>query len=262
MNRIIVGSTDYTGQLNNYHANTVEIPASGVIYISSPLPLNHLFFDYATALVSGANVSLSYWGNGAWQDAVDSIDETLGMTANGFLQWTPNENCGWSCENTSEITGLTSVTIYGQYWIRITLDNAETFDLNWLGNIFCNDSELGDEHPELASAGVMASFSGSKTSYLEQEIVAAKLIVNDLRAKKQLLETAQILDRKDLTLVGVSKLAEIIYTHLGDAYLDQKTAARVEYKSRLNNSYPKIDKNKDGIDSGNAERVETGMFYR
>jgi hypothetical protein len=62
--------------------------------------------------------------------------------------------------------------------------------------------------------------------------------------------------------ICVSKTAELIYSGLGDDYIDQKTAARNEYKSRLKKDIFKTDKNANGILEPFEERVRQGRLHR
>lgn len=278
MNRIFYSDNailvDLSTTLNDYHNATYPISgfiaAQDAIYIGNSVPFNHVYFKLSAYNTNSAIMSVSYWNGREWIAAAEVIDETsvVGKSfgQSGFVTWTPSKDELWSMDDTnyksSTVTGLTSVVIYDQYWLKISFSaNLSAISLDWIGQKFSDDDTLGAEFPDLVRPAVMTAWETGKTSWEEQHVIAADIIGKDLMAKGLILEKGQILDRFDLDRPAVQKVAEIIYGGLGADYADQKAAARKEYDNRLNVALPKVDANMNGrIDS--TERTQTGKLYR
>ena len=89
-------------------------------------------------------------------------------------------------------------------------------------DIFSNDSDLGSEFPDLVLSATMTAFATGKTSWEEQHVRAAEILIKDLKKVKGIHSSSQILDHNDFRLASVCKVAEIIYTAFGNDYLEQK----------------------------------------
>lgn len=123
MNKIIIGTADFTRELNNYHAKTIVVGEHGEdIYISSLYPFNHMYFDIKTPSQSVITLSVKCWTGSAWESVDDLIDGTYGMSESGFITWSPSDVHGWSSADTSTISELNSYKVYGKYWLKINLD--------------------------------------------------------------------------------------------------------------------------------------------
>lgn len=248
--------TDLTTQLSNYHSGTYTfsnfVAAEDYIYIGNIAPFNHFYLKMGTASVASTTMSVDYWSGDDWQSVVELNDETSGLTQDGFITFVPDRNYGWVDGNTNgqgrQITGLTSLTIYDKYWIRISFNNDLTDNciISWIGQNFSNDDDLGSEFPDLVRSSVLTAFESGKTNWEEQHIRAAEIIVKDLISKNIIYSKGQILERNSFMLPSVSKVAEIIFNSFGDDYIDQKKAARNEYEQRMNKSIYDIDSNRDG----------------
>ena len=262
--------SDYSVQLENYHSGSLTctlVAAEDAIYIGSRLPFNHLYFKVDTANSNASVMSISYYSGNGWTSVVDIIDETSSggksLAQSGFVTWTPNKNTGWHREDTENITALSDVTIYDLYWLKISFsaDLSADVDLSWCGQIFADDNDLGSEYSDLARSAMISAFETGKTTWQEQHVTAAQVIVQDLIGKGLIIEKEQILERNDFKLAAVSKCAEIIYGGLGDDYKDNKEAARNEYRSRLGKILPKVDKDRNAIEN-DYERYTQGGLYR
>ena len=253
---------DFSTELENYYSGSKSfdlVAAEDYIYIGSDFPFNHKYLK-----MDGVNVNsdvavisdISYWTNNReWVSAVEVIDETKldGKTfgQSGYITWVTDKEDSWYREDTSgtktnqEVQGLTDIIIYDKYWIRITFsaDLTAGTAVSWLGNKFSDDYDLGSEFPELNTTAALSAFKSGKTDWEEQHVRAAQIIINDLKKKNRIDHGNQILERNDLTLMAVSKLAELIYVAYGDDYADNRTAAKNEYIERLNSTFPVIDKN-------------------
>jgi len=247
--------SDWGVELNNFHSGTQTfsfVAAEDYIYVGNVVPFNHFYVKMATASVASSTMSVSYWSGSQWRSAVEVIDETGGLTSDGFVTFVPDRDHGWVNADTNgtgqTVTGLTGVTIYDKYWIRLSFNNDLTASsiISWIGQKFSNDDDLGSEYPELVTSNVLTSFESGKTDWEEQHVRAGELIVRDLIAQKIIYAKGQILERNSFMLASVSKVAELIFTSFGDDYIDQKNAARAEYEKRLNKGIYDVDLNGDG----------------
>jgi len=261
---------DYSVQLQNYHAGSSTftlVAAQDAIYIGSRLPFNHLYFKVGTANENASVMSISYWDGNTWASAVEVIDETsssgVTLAQSGFVTWTPDRDTGWQQEDTEDITALSSVTIYDLYWLKVSFsaDLSAGVSLSWLGQKFSDDNELGSEYSDLVRSEMITAFETGKTTWEEQHIRAAQVLVQDVIDKGLIIEKEQILVRRDFQLAAISKCAEIIYGGLGDDYKDEKKAAREEYRLRLGKVAPKIDKDRNGIEDS-YDKYSQGSLYR
>lgn len=248
MNRVILGTTDYTRELSDYHGNTVTIADdTKALYISSLYRMNHIYIDIETPESSAREYTISLWDGSAFSEVADSIDETYGATQSGFLHWTPDPDKGWSREDTEDmdVTDFANIRIFGRYWTKIEFTGiTDGLEINWIGSLFSKDEDLSDEFYDLTTSGVKAALG--VTDYMNKHVRAAEIILNEIQLKGLVEDDSQLLVRTDYRPSAVQKVAEMIFNELGDAYLDQKAAARKDFYSRLKTVRPAIDKNGDG----------------
>jgi len=264
--------TDLTTELSNFHSGTYTFSgftaAQDYIYIGNIAPFNHFYLKMGTASVSSTTMSVHYWSGNDWQEVVEIEDETSGLTQDGFVTFVPSKNYGWVNADTSgrgqQVTGLTSVTIYDKYWIRISFNNDLTADsiISWVGQKFSNDDDLGSEFPDLVRSSVLTAFQSGKTDWEEQHVRAAEIIVKDLISRNIIYSKNQVLERNSFMLPSVSKVAEIIFNSFGDDYTDQTKNARKEYISRMDKSIYDVDLNNDGELSKKEMKYRQGYLTR
>lgn len=267
---------DWSVNLDNYHSGTHSmdfIAAEDSIYIGSRLPFNHLYFklDGANVNANASVMTVSYWDSGEFRSAVDLIDETASSGAtlaqSGFVTWSTDRDYGWIREDTNyggnTVTGLTTVEIYDLYWCKITVsaDLTAGVAFSWVGQKFSNDNDLGAEYPSLVRSTFIAAYESGKTDWEEQHMVVAELIVDDLIDLGLILERDQILKKDDLKSSSVSRLAQMIFTGMGDDYSKNRELAENEYRARLNKVMPRIDLNINGRIDIN-ERTNRGRLIR
>jgi len=249
------------------------VPSEDYIYIGSDLPFNHVYLKFGTTVNSEASTisEVAYWsGNNDWRAAVEVIDETsvAGATfaQDGYISWVTDKDYSWREDDTNrnqqQVDGLTSVNIYDKYWVRIKFSADLTADviLSWSGNLFSNDDDLGSEYPDLVRSAMTTALGFS--NYEEQSVRAAKIIIKDLIQKSVMIHSSQILDKSDMMLASVSKVAELIYGMLGDDYRDDKVLAQTEYNKRLVTSVPKIDEDGNARVDKDELRIRPGRIIR
>ena len=71
-------------------------------------------------------------------------------------------------------------------------------------------------------------------------------IVKDLRQREIITSGNQILDFDLFRDASAHKVAEMVYTLLGEAYSVQRASARANYKEEMKNMSFGIDRDKDG----------------
>ena len=265
--------TDLTPDLNNYHLGdfTLDDFAFGedYLYIGNIAPFNHFYLKLATANTESLSVDVQYWSGTQWRSVVEVIDETNGLTQSGFITFVPDRDHAWIQSDTNgtgqTITGLTNVTIYDKYWIRLVLsaNPSVTTKISWLGQKFSTDNDLGSEYPELLSTNVKTSFEAGKTDWEEQHVRAAELIVAELTKANIIYSKSQILERHTFMLPSVSKVAEMAYVNFGDDFADQAQNARAEFKSRIQKGIYDIDLNADAeLDTFESNMSNQGFMSR
>lgn len=263
--------SDFSRAVDDYKVGTKVVPviaSEDAIYIGSRLPFNHLFFKLKTPNTATSALNAKYWDGNSWQSFVEMIDETDGFKQSGFVNFTPDRNKPWLMSSTNyggqTIPELSSVVIYDLYWIKFTftVDLDLTTELQWIGNLFSSDADLGGEYPDFVRPNVKTAFEAGKTTWEEQHAIAARILIDDLVNKDVIDDSAQILNRSDYTLAAVHKVAEIIANAFGDDYADQKKAAREEYSQRMKKRVQRVDVNKNGSEEV-VERVNsTGWIGR
>lgn len=263
--------TDYSTDLNGYYSGTAAmtfVASEDKIYVGSLYAFNSLYFKVSTAAASNAGISIKYWDSKVWRSAVEVIDETAGFQSSGYVTWQVDRQYGWNREDTvnasgvANIAALSGVTIYDMHWAEITLASNSVFTLSWIGHIFSNDNDLKTEYPELNNSNLLTAIESGKTDYEEQAVRASQLVVEDLVSQGIIKHSSQLLDRRKLTTVNVCKVAELVYTMLGDDYIDQRRDAKNEYKSRLKRGLWNTDLNNDGNLSLAEARFKQGFGYR
>ena len=263
--------SDKSTALNNYYSGAASITfvaADDKLYIGSLHPFNSIYLKLSAGAGSDAGLSVKYWDSSQWRSVVEVIDETSGMQNSGYLSWQVDRQYGWDRDDTVDANGvanipaLGNVTIYDKFWIEVSMATDVTFTMDWIGQIFSDDNELFTEYPELNNSTLLDIIKTEKTDYEEQNVRASRLLVEDLVARGIIEHQSQILDRTKMTTISVCKAAEIVYTMLGDDYLDQKRAARAEYDKRIKRGLWNVDLNGDGDLSLKETNMKQGFVYR
>ncbi len=268
---------DHSLELNNFHsgdANIDFVAAEDSLFIGSRFPFNSIYFKVNTANASASVISIKYWENNVFRAAVEVIDETsvsgVSLSQSGYITFVPERTKRWLREDTTSeqgnenVDGLGGITIYDHYWIEIkfSADLDAGTKLEWIGDLFCEDDDLDSEFPFLAKSNVKTRFEAGKTDWQEQRVAASKLLIDDLVAAKVINSGDNILERRNLNMVCVSKTAEIIFNAFGDDYKDNKNAARIEYRSRIKKDIFGVDRNADARLSIEESRLRQGRLLR
>ena len=247
--------SEITKQINKFKSDTYQMimTPDDAIYISSDFPLNH-FYVKMGELTNGidSEMLVEYWSNIGWAPVANLNDYTYSLNGSGFIEFTPSKDESWLRQDTNSqgslITDLESIKIYDQHWIKISFSiELEQVDIEWIGNKFSDDYDLFSEYPIFNDETFLTSYEAGKTTWEEQHVKAAELIIQDLKRKNIILGAEQILDRDILMPAAVSKVAEIIFNAFGNDYRQQRDDAKLEYAKRIDLSKFVIDTNGNAI---------------
>ena len=268
---------DKSVEVEDYHSGSIVMDyttSADDVYIGSELPFNSLFFDIASANAVAAVPTISYWDGSTWQSMVEVLDETssggASLAQSGHITWVTDKNYSWVSEDTvgsngnEKITGLGNATVYDLFWIKIefnaTLTN--TTEINFIGPKFCEDADVTGEHTMFGVTAFKSNYESGKTDWEKEIILASRLLVEDLIDKATIVSGDQLLRRRKLRDACVSKVAELVYSNLGDDYENDATKARNEYSKRLNKKNYGADKNSNARLDKKEMGVMTGGLYR
>lgn len=264
--------TDISVVSNDYYAQTssIVLTTTDYLYMGQRHPFNHFYLKMGVANENALTLTLQAWDGDSWVEVVDILDETAGLTQDGFITFVPDKQQSWSIDDTvdssgnEDVTGLGDVTIYDRYWLRlkVSAEMSAGSTLSWIGNIFSTDNDLKTEYPELSVSTYLAAWETGKTSWEEQHVRAAENVISDMISKNVIDYKGQILERNKLKLAAVHSVAEMIYTGLGDDYEDNRLRALGKYKKQINKRLFAVDKNRDGRLSQNESKSRTGNISR
>lgn len=263
--RVVYESTEISKDVNDFRAGTASFSytAGQYLYVGSILPFNNLYFEMGTLNAVTTLPSVDIWWARAWTPAVDIIDETVGLTLTGRLQWRPEMQKGWDMEQySSDVTGLpTTSRMYNLFWARFSWGTTMTVGttLKYIGQKFATDSILYSFYPDLNNTTIRTSFASGKTTWDEQHYMAAEQIVSDLKKRNIVKARSQILDASLLTEAACHKVAVIVYTAMGEPYFDQLKLAKADYAAALNLRYFNVDLNQNG-ELESMERHQSTAF--
>lgn len=264
--------SDLSVAMNDFLSGTavIDVTTSDYIYVGSDLPFNHKHFDISVANAIASVVSVDIWYSGAWHDAVDVVDETAisgkSLAQSGRIQFSPDIQKGWSCEQYSEdVTGLDGTNIYNMYWVRFSwsANLTETTALKFVGEKFAGDNDMFTLYPMLNNSALMAKWKSGKTDWNDQHFFAARGIVNDLKDRRIVISEHQILDSSKFYTAAIHKAANIIFHGIqGEDALAKAQIASNRYEKAMKMDNYLIDLNADAKPSAFEKVVTSGVLYR
>jgi len=243
-------------------AFSMEFVVGNFIYIASDLPYNHTYFSLLTKNTADAKMKIEYWaGNNKWIEVVELRDDTRGLKESGYIEFTPNKDHGWVCDDSSKV-GLTKV-VYDKYWTRISFDvDLTEVTLNYMGHKFSDDSDLFSLYPIFNNDDLLTAFEVGKETWEAQAVEAAKDIILDLKKKGVILKPEQILERRNFIKASVAKTAEIIFNAFGKDYSEQKKDAEADYSKKIDLKQYDVDTNSDAILQPQETKMKSGWLSR
>jgi len=262
--------TDLTPQLNDYSASSKAftfVASEDSILLGSIYPFTSKFFKRTTPNTSASVATVSYWDGTEWRAASNQIDET-GLTgtpfsSSGYLTFQTDKRYGWIADDTTnngveQITGLSGITIYDMYWIKITYSADIAMTLSWIGDVFCKDSDLKLVAPSVLGTTFMDNWESGKTGWEDQRVAATQLLIEELKGHK--LESENIyLDKDELTLATTFRTLALIYGDMGDTekfnmYMDRVDILSKQSFSKDNNLDGRVNPNEVGLRSPSFKR--------
>ncbi len=267
--------TDLTPQLLDYYGNDFDLTytaATDSIFIGSKYPFTRKYFKVSADVpnVLPANIQIQYWDGTAWRDSVEIIDETVlvdvPLDHDGYVSFTPDKQYQWKRDDTvsngtERITGLGTLTIYDLYWVKITYSADIATTLTWSGDIFCTESDLYSEYPDMSRSAVLTAFLSGKTTWEEQRVVASELVAADLKQAGVTPSSNLVLSADQLRRATVSKTAALAFGAL-EGFQDTAKKADLEYAKRMSPRYFDIDTNEDGQDDPEERQVKISRMTR
>ena len=132
--------------------------------------------------------------------------------------------------------------------MRLSFDTTPSFSLNYVGSLFCEESDLFAEYPSLNQAVLLNSWKVGKTDWLDQRVVATEFIVTDLKRRNIITERSQVIELATLTYACVHKTANIIYSGLGPRnYAEEIDLSGKRYIDAMNQNKFEQDANASSI---------------
>jgi hypothetical protein len=279
MDRIIFSDNgtlkDYTNELNYFASKTAIIDyttATDYVFIGGDLPFNNKYIMVSSPnAATGAQTKVEYWDGTSWVIAIDVNDETASgdkvLAQSGHISWTfDDEKTSWMWDETDEMTssGLETLKIFGLYWIRLSWNKTltNTTALQYIGQKFSEDIDLGSYYPELTLSATKAQFLTGKTDWNDQQFIAADNICRDLQVKGIIKHKNQILDWHMFTEASIHKVAEIVFLAFGNDFQENRKAAQQYYNQAMKTITPKIDRNNNAILDLDEKLVRTGFMSR
>lgn len=247
--RVFYGTTDISVAVSDFRVGSYALTysAGNYIYIGSSAPFTNLWVEMSTVAASSAgNPTVQMWFGQAWENAVDIIDQTSGMTASGRISWATDRLKGWNYEQESVTVGLTGTAVYNRYWARISWASGFTAGIAFIGQKFSSDTILQSLHPDLLQTQILNGYKTGKTNWDEQHFMAAEAIIRDLRKRNMAKHRGQILDWSVFEEASAHKVAEIVYLACGSAYKDHADSAKKRYESEMASRLLCLDETMDG----------------
>lgn len=242
-------STNITGVL---------VPGEDEYYLGMDIPFNNFFIQMSSNVNDVSSVmSVYYWINNTWQQAVDVLDGTsangASLARSGIVTFSPNRQYHWrKTEDTSDTnanspTELQGLTIYNMHWIKIVFSGTHTLNtaIKRITYAFTRSERLDNLDTQINE--YQASFETGKTDWDNEIITASESIIQDLKSRKLIRHRGEILRIDELALACDYKTLAVIYNSLGKSFYDKRDWAEDKYKQVIQSSIFTVDVNNDGF---------------
>jgi len=262
--------TDLTSQLNDYSASSKAFAWNGTedaMYLGSIYPFTSKYFKRTTPNTVASTATVSYWDGTTWRAASNQIDETglsgTPFSNSGYINLRADKRYPWVSDDTTDngveqITGLSGITIYDMYWIKITYSSNIAMTLSWIGDVFCKDTDLKLISPSVMGTTFMDDWESGKTGWEDQRVSATQLLIEESKGHK-LNSEALYLDKDELTLATTFRTLAVIYGEMGDVDKFSMYMDRVDKLTRQ--SFSK-DTNMDGRANPDEVGIRPTQFRR
>lgn len=233
----------------------VDMAPGDFLFIGSEMPFNHRFFFLGSPNTDDATAQVDIWdGSSSWNPAVDVQDYTFlgtdtSMSQSGLLLFTPDRTKFWGREDkTADIPQLNTLSIFNQYWARISFTGTVSFDLRYLGFRFASDDDLGIYYMDLDDAEVRAAFfkSTDETNWDRIHVAAAEEVIAELKKRDIVWSANQVLDPDIFRAAATHKMAHIVYSAFGSSHESRRDEAYKQFQRAMNMLKFNVDRNGDG----------------
>lgn len=256
--RTILDSTETTSYTRTPAADplTFELTTLSNFYIGFKKPFTTRYFHFSTLNTNVVTVTAEYWNGTTWQAVEDLIDQTNGMTRNGFLSW---QNVGdWKEQE------LTPVDDRELFWIRVkvsdTLDGGTA--LQSLLNLFCDENLVRAYYPELIDDS--RYLPPGRVDFVEQLEAAKNLVVLRLKQDHLIRDESQIIDINEVALSAVHAFAWVVLNPIAvdEGEKERRDKAFTDFNYELNKVKLDLDFDDTGIVEADEENQGNIFFKR
>ena len=167
----------------------------------------------------------------------------------GNILFTIDEDNGWDVEcDSSDIPELSTTKVYNAYWMRLSLQtlSASALSIKYIGHKFAEESEMILKYPMLKNQSLKQAFEAGKIDWNDQLFDASKFIIKDLKSRKLMISKNQLLSLERYKDACCHKAAEIIFSALGEKWVDMSMSAAKDYSTDMNLEDYGLDQNGDG----------------
>lgn len=256
---IIQDNTSYTDYSLDNSDSSSTLPVALVanedaIYIGKQIPFNNFFVWIDTANSNSSTISIQYWNNNAWLNAVDILDGTSSSGAtlaqNGTIQFSPVTNQTWTrITDTSDTnntpTELRSFTVYNLYWLKITVSNdlSASSAIKKIFYRFTDRQTVATIDTDLSNYETALSI----TDLTDKIILASKEILTILKVKSLVIDEGQILRLNDFYLPTAYQVLVILLQDLGEDFRPKRELYISKVQEFLKVENLSLDTNSNGF---------------
>lgn len=241
-NRVLFGTADRTLEMNRPGAKSVvyQLSDTNFIYLGSEGKFASRFFGFEVPNTANEDLVVEYWNGSTWNIVKDLIDQTFGLSENGFVFWTNVEE--WRAQI---LPGIDKNLFY----VRVSATGAMDFALEFdsILDVYSDDKALEYYYPELVTD--TRFLPENQTNFIPQHLAAARKCVDELK-QRGLIETPdQVIDGMQLTRAAVHACAMIILRPIvrDDQFLSLYEDAERSFKAAISELSFDVDRNKDGV---------------
>lgn len=251
--RTILNTTEITKETKDPNADTAAfvLTTTDKFYVGFHGPFASRYFTMGTANTNSSVLSVKYWDGSAFVAVEDLVDETEGMSRNGWLHW--QNKTDWVAVEQSPINDVKL------YWIEVTTDadfSAGT-TIQSVMNLYSDDILLRAYYPELVDDP--RYLPPGRTDFLEQHLAAHDMVALRLQQRRLIDDESQIIDINEVAIAAVHAVAWILLRPIAtsDEAREQAATAEKNFNDEIGQLSLGVDLNKDGTVS-TVERSDFG----
>lgn len=206
-------------------------------------PFSSRHFSFATLNTTVSSVTIQYFDGTNFVDVEDLVDQTMGLTRNGFIHWVNGND--W------EMAALAPILDKELFWVELTVDtNLDVgTEVESVLNLFSDEDILRRYYPELVTD--TRYLPPGRTSLVEQLMIGTDEVIKRLRQDKIIENETQILAEtvNQLCIPATHFTAYAIYLPIAkdDADKQSRDEAFNAGNANLNDVKLTLDFNKSGI---------------